>query len=164
MEGRVHVAIEEAVEVLLTMVTPEHSNGENNKGGHEHGNLRNGDNNNNGNGCSYKEFLACQPKDFDGKGGAFAYTRWVEKMELVIDMSNCLINQRVKYATGMAWDDFTTLLREEYYPNNEMHKLENEFWNHTMMGAGHTTYTDQFQELAKLFPHLVTPEFKRIDR
>ncbi|GKE20336.1 hypothetical protein Tco_1431848 [Tanacetum coccineum] len=82
----------------------DNSNGENNKGGHEHGNLRNGDNNYNGNGCSYKEFLTCQLKEFDGKGGALAYTRWVEKMESVIDMSNCAINQRVKYVAGsLTW-------------------------------------------------------------
>ncbi|GKA60948.1 reverse transcriptase domain-containing protein [Tanacetum coccineum] len=78
----------------------DNTNGENNKEGRENGNFRNGDNNNNENGCSYKEFLACQPKEFDGKGGAIAYTRWVEKMESVIDMSNCAINQRVKYAIG----------------------------------------------------------------
>ncbi|GJU01917.1 hypothetical protein Tco_1112255 [Tanacetum coccineum] len=32
------------------------------------------------NGCSYKEFVACKLKEFDGKGGAVAYIRWVEKM------------------------------------------------------------------------------------
>ncbi|GKA93417.1 hypothetical protein Tco_0815403 [Tanacetum coccineum] len=31
-------------------------------------------------GCSYKEFLACNPKEYDGKGGAVALTRWIEKM------------------------------------------------------------------------------------
>ncbi|GKA56930.1 hypothetical protein Tco_0756002 [Tanacetum coccineum] len=39
------------------------------------------------NGCSYKEFVACNPKEFDGKGGAIAYIRWVEKMEAVQDIS-----------------------------------------------------------------------------
>ncbi|GJV83982.1 putative reverse transcriptase domain-containing protein [Tanacetum coccineum] len=34
-------------------------------------------------GCSYKEFLACNPKEYDGKGGAVALTRWIEKMESV---------------------------------------------------------------------------------
>ncbi|GJR32785.1 retrovirus-related pol polyprotein from transposon TNT 1-94 [Tanacetum coccineum] len=34
-------------------------------------------------GCTYKEFLACNPKEYDGKGGAIVYTRWIEKMELV---------------------------------------------------------------------------------
>ncbi|GKA83536.1 putative reverse transcriptase domain-containing protein [Tanacetum coccineum] len=67
-------------------------------------------------------------------------------------------------AVGMAWDDFKTLLRDKYCPQNEMQKLENEFWNHTMVGASHTTYTDRFHELAKIVPHLVTSESKRIDR
>ncbi|GKA83465.1 reverse transcriptase domain-containing protein [Tanacetum coccineum] len=38
-------------------------------------------------GCSYKEFMACNPKDYDGKGGVIVYTRWIEKMESVQDMS-----------------------------------------------------------------------------
>ncbi|GJU11869.1 putative reverse transcriptase domain-containing protein [Tanacetum coccineum] len=66
--------------------------------------------------------------------------------------------------TSMVWDDFTTLLKEEYCTNNEMQKLENELWNHTMVRAGHAAYAYRFCELAKLVPHLVTLEFKRIDR
>ncbi|GJV09006.1 putative reverse transcriptase domain-containing protein [Tanacetum coccineum] len=53
---------------------------------------------------------------------------------------------------------------EEFCPSNEMEKLENEFWNHKMIGANHTTYTDRFHELAKLVPHLVTPESSHIKR
>ncbi|GJU60807.1 putative reverse transcriptase domain-containing protein [Tanacetum coccineum] len=37
--------------------------------------------NNGRGGCSYKEFMACNLKDYDGKGGAIVYTRWIEKME-----------------------------------------------------------------------------------
>ncbi|GKF09252.1 hypothetical protein Tco_0043476 [Tanacetum coccineum] len=39
--------------------------------------------NNDRRGCTYKEFLACNPKKYDGKGGAIVYTRWIEKMESV---------------------------------------------------------------------------------
>nr|GEV01084.1 hypothetical protein [Tanacetum cinerariifolium] len=49
------------------------------------------------NGCSYKEFMACNLKDYDGKGDAIVYTYWIEKMELVQDMSGCEGNQKVKY-------------------------------------------------------------------
>nr|GEV79553.1 protein ALP1-like [Tanacetum cinerariifolium] len=45
-------------------------------------------------GCSYKEFLACNPKNYNGKGGAVVYTRWTEKMESVHDMSGCRDNQK----------------------------------------------------------------------
>ncbi|GJR96583.1 putative reverse transcriptase domain-containing protein [Tanacetum coccineum] len=33
-----------------------------------------------------------------------------------------------------------------------------------MVGAGHATYTDRFHELARLVPHLVTPESRMIKR
>ncbi|GKE51069.1 reverse transcriptase domain-containing protein [Tanacetum coccineum] len=61
-------------------------------------------------------------------------------------------------------NDFKALLVEEFCPSNEMERLENEFWNHKMVGANHAAYTDRFHELAKLVPHLVTPESARIKR
>ncbi|GJU69950.1 reverse transcriptase domain-containing protein [Tanacetum coccineum] len=122
---------------------------------------------NNGRGrCPYKEFLACNPKDFDGNGGAISYTRWTEKMESVQDISGCGDNQKVKYTAGsligktltwwnnqvqtrgqevivsMIWEYFKTLMREAFCPNNEMQKLESEFWCHAMVGAGHAAYID----------------------
>ncbi|GJS20318.1 reverse transcriptase domain-containing protein [Tanacetum coccineum] len=139
-------------------------------------------------GCTYKEFLACNPKEYDGKGGAIVYTRWIKKMESVQDMSRCRDSQKVKYTAGsfvgkaltwwssqihtrgreatigMSWENFKTLTREEFCPSNEMQKLETKLWNHLMVGVGHAAYTDRFHELARLVPHLVTPKGKRIER
>ncbi|GKG60674.1 reverse transcriptase domain-containing protein, partial [Tanacetum coccineum] len=64
----------------------------------------------------------------------------------------------------MSLEDIKTLTREEFCPSNEMQKLETELWNHAMVGAGHVVYTDRFHELARLVPHLVTPEGKKIKR
>ncbi|GJT51297.1 hypothetical protein Tco_0977454 [Tanacetum coccineum] len=93
------------------------------------------------------EFLACNPKESDGKGGAIVCTCWIEKMESVQDMCGCRDNQKVKYtagsfvckaltwwnsqihtrsqevAVGMSWEDFKTLTREEFCPSNEMQKF-----------------------------------------
>ncbi|GKA67775.1 reverse transcriptase domain-containing protein [Tanacetum coccineum] len=115
-------------------------------------------------------------------------TRWIENTESVFVNSGCTVNQRVRYAAscfvnkaltwwntqvqargreaaiGMSWNDFKVLLVEEFCPSKEMEKLENEFWNHTMVGANHVAYTDMFHELAKLVPHLVTPESSHIKR
>ncbi|GKG41893.1 hypothetical protein Tco_0473644, partial [Tanacetum coccineum] len=64
-------------------------------------NVNNANGGNGGNnGCSYKGFQACGPKEYDGKGGAITLTRWVEKMESVIDNIGCLENQKVKYAAS----------------------------------------------------------------
>ncbi|GKF98278.1 hypothetical protein Tco_0297061 [Tanacetum coccineum] len=30
-----------------------------------------------------QEFLACNPKEYDDKGGVIVYTRWIKKMELI---------------------------------------------------------------------------------
>ncbi|GJW21013.1 putative reverse transcriptase domain-containing protein [Tanacetum coccineum] len=119
-------------------------------------NVNGGTGNSGNNGCSYKTFTTCNPKEFNGKGGAIALTRWIEKMESVFDNSSCTANQRVKYAAscfvnkaltcwntqvqargreasiGISWNDFRALLMEEFCLSNEMEKLESEFWNHKM--------------------------------
>ncbi|GJS65758.1 hypothetical protein Tco_0680322 [Tanacetum coccineum] len=64
------------------------------------GDARNVVMNNGQRGCSYKEFLACSLKEYDGKGGAIVYTRWIENMESVQDMSGCGDDQKVKYTVG----------------------------------------------------------------
>ncbi|GJX43408.1 putative reverse transcriptase domain-containing protein [Tanacetum coccineum] len=96
-------------------------------------------------GCSYKEFLACNPKKYDGKRGVVVLTRWIEKMESVQDMSGCSIDQRVEYTAGSFMG-------------------RTELWNHAMVGADHAAYTDRFHELARLVPHLVTPKSRKIKR
>ncbi|GKA04015.1 putative reverse transcriptase domain-containing protein [Tanacetum coccineum] len=105
-------------------------------------------------GCSYKEFLACNPKEYDGKGGAVVLTHWIEKMKYVQDMSSCSVEQKVKYTAG----SFV-----EFCPSHEMQKLETELWNHAMAGAGHAAYTDRFHELERLVTYLVTPESNMIE-
>ncbi|GJZ16827.1 reverse transcriptase domain-containing protein [Tanacetum coccineum] len=143
------VIIAQQLQTILPQIVTQVTNNVNNANG---GNGRN-------NGCTYKGFMACNPKEYDGKGGAIALTRWIEKMENVIDNSGCAKNQKVKYAASSF-----ALLVEEFCPSNEMEKLESEFWNHKMVGANHAGYTDRFHELAKLVPHLVTPESSRIKR
>ncbi|GKB90517.1 hypothetical protein Tco_0962789 [Tanacetum coccineum] len=112
-------------------------------------NLNNGNGNGNGggnNGCTYKGFVACGPRDFDGTGGAVALTRWIEKMESMIDNSG---SRGRDAANAMAWDDFKALLMMEFCLSNEIDKLEGEFWNHSMVGADYAGYTDRFHKLAK---------------
>ncbi|GKE81842.1 hypothetical protein Tco_1551842, partial [Tanacetum coccineum] len=47
---------------------------------------------------------------------------------------------------------------------HEMQKLESKLWNYAMVRASHAAYTDRFHELARLVPHLVTPENMMIER
>ncbi|GKE93272.1 putative reverse transcriptase domain-containing protein, partial [Tanacetum coccineum] len=64
----------------------------------------------------------------------------------------------------MSWNDFKFMMIQEFCPRHEMQKLESELWNHAMVRAGHVAYTNRFYELARLVPHLVTPESRMIKR
>ncbi|GJS22768.1 hypothetical protein Tco_0451400 [Tanacetum coccineum] len=132
---------------IVTQVTNNVNNANNGNGGNGGGGNGNGRNN----GCTFKAFQSCNPKEYDGKGGAIVLTRWIEKMENVIDNSGCAENQKVRYAASslvnkaltwwntqvqargreaamaMTWNDFKALMVEEFCPSNEMEKLENEF-------------------------------------
>ncbi|GKE54344.1 hypothetical protein Tco_1489500 [Tanacetum coccineum] len=53
-----------------------------------------------------------------------------------VNMSNGRSRDR-EAAVGMTWEDFKELMKEEYYPSNEIQKLETEFRSHAMVGVGH---------------------------
>ncbi|GJW40550.1 retrotransposon protein, putative, ty3-gypsy subclass [Tanacetum coccineum] len=103
-------------------------------------------------------------------------------------MNGYSIDQKVKYTAGsfvgkaltwwnsqirmlsrevvvsMSWNDFKFMMIEEFCPSHEIQKLETELWNHVMVEDGHAAYTNMFHELARLVPHLVTPESSKIER
>ncbi|GJS86316.1 hypothetical protein Tco_0768952 [Tanacetum coccineum] len=81
-------------------------------------------------GCSYKAFLNCQPRNFDGAEGAVGLTRWFEKIESVFHICNLGID----VAYTMTWKELMKMMTEVYYPRNEIQKLENELWNLTVKG------------------------------
>ncbi|KAI3685709.1 hypothetical protein L6452_34966 [Arctium lappa] len=138
--------------------------------------------------CTYKTFRACNPKDFYGTEGAVGLLSWIESMESVLHISKCIERNKVEFAAcllqgraltwwntlvqtrgreaanSLTWDEFKKLLKEEYCSKSEIQKLEAELWNHEMVGNDIDTYTARFHELAKLVPHLVTPEESRIDK
>nr|GEU42978.1 putative reverse transcriptase domain-containing protein [Tanacetum cinerariifolium] len=85
-----------------------------------HEDVRNVNVKNGQNGCLYKEFVACKPKEFDYKGGVVAYTHWVKKMEAIQDISGCGDNQKVKYSAGLLigkamtwWNSQNAILKAE---------------------------------------------------
>nr|GEY13583.1 putative reverse transcriptase domain-containing protein [Tanacetum cinerariifolium] len=106
-------------------------------------------------GCTYKLFLACNPKEYDGKGCAIVYTRWIKKIDSVQDMSGYRDSQKVKYTAGSFVGKALT------WGNSQIHTQSQE----AAVGmAGHAACTDRFHELARLVPHLVTLKGKRTER
>ncbi|GJX93931.1 hypothetical protein Tco_0348517 [Tanacetum coccineum] len=49
--------------------------------------------------CTYTDFLKCQPMNFKGTEGVVGLTQWFERMETVFNISNCAVENQVKFAT-----------------------------------------------------------------
>ncbi|KAI3731638.1 hypothetical protein L1987_62827 [Smallanthus sonchifolius] len=128
--------------------------------------------------CTFKAYMDCKHHSFSGAEGAVGLLRWMEKSESAFAMYNCPPNNQVKYASGtlegpaltwwnsqvqmltlemanaLPWDEFKTMLREEYCPRDEVQKLEGEFWNLKMEGSDIEAYTTRSHELANLCPQM----------
>ncbi|GJY10592.1 reverse transcriptase domain-containing protein [Tanacetum coccineum] len=153
--------IAQQLQTILPEIITQVTNNVNNVNNANNGNGGNGGNN----GCTFKAFQSCNPKEYDGKGGAIVRYASSSLVNKALTWWNTQVQARGRVAAmAMTWDEFKALMVEEFCPSNEIEKLENEFWNHKMVGANHAAYTDRFHELAKLVPHLVTPESSRIKR
>ncbi|GKB51143.1 putative reverse transcriptase domain-containing protein [Tanacetum coccineum] len=138
--------------------------------------------------CNIKTFRASGAKEFFGTEGAVGLLTWFESTESVLHITKCPAESQVEFAASMLqgraltwwntlvqtrgraaaiaqpWEDFKKLLMKEYCPDDEIQKLESEFWNHKMVGSDIDGYTARFHELARLVPHMVTPESQRVNR
>ncbi|GJX39429.1 putative reverse transcriptase domain-containing protein, partial [Tanacetum coccineum] len=79
------------------------------------GDVKNVIENNDRMGCTYKEFLACNPKEYNGKGGAIVYIRWIEKMESVQDMSGSTHKVEKPFGSG----SFNVIIGMDWLSNHK---------------------------------------------
>ncbi|GKF12007.1 hypothetical protein Tco_0049933, partial [Tanacetum coccineum] len=49
--------------------------------------------------CTYKDFLNYKPLTFKGTKGVVVLSQWFEKMESMFHISNCAVENQVKFAT-----------------------------------------------------------------
>lgn len=137
---------------------------------------------------SIKQFTACNPAKYSGEEGATALLQWFENMENTFMISECPEHLRVRFASSIltkraltwwngqkillgleaafatSWDDFKTLMLDEFCPENELTKLEEEFNGLKQVSGNHTAYTTRFHELSLLVPHQVTPVTRAIKK
>ncbi|GKG18962.1 hypothetical protein Tco_0376061, partial [Tanacetum coccineum] len=80
--------------------------------------------------CTYQDFMKCQPLFFRGTEGVFDLTQWFERMETVFRISNCTMENQVKFVTctltvandvayAMTWTDLKKKMTTKYCPRNE---------------------------------------------
>ncbi|MFS7976835.1 putative nucleotidyltransferase, Ribonuclease H [Helianthus anomalus] len=64
----------------------------------------------------------------------------------------------------MTWEEFISLIRENYCPQHEVEKIESDFVSLVMTNLDCQAYLTSFNTMSRLVPYLVTPEPRRIAR
>ncbi|GKD70733.1 putative reverse transcriptase domain-containing protein [Tanacetum coccineum] len=94
-----------------------------------------------------QQMKASGAKEFFSTKGAVGLLTWFESTESVLHITKCPAKSQVEFAS-----------------NDEVQKLESEFWNHKMVESDIDGYMARFHELARLVPHMVTPKSQHVNR
>ncbi|GJR87008.1 hypothetical protein Tco_0211019 [Tanacetum coccineum] len=109
--------------------------------------------------CTYPDFMKCKPLYFNGTEGVVELTQWFERIENVFRISNCTVENQIKFATctlfgsaltwwnahvrtvghdvayAMTWTNLKKIMTDKYCPKGEIKKLKVEMWNLKVKGA-----------------------------
>nr|GFA03071.1 hypothetical protein [Tanacetum cinerariifolium] len=130
--------------------------------------------------CTYPDFMKCQPLNFKGTKGVVELTQWFKKMETVFRISNCYVENQIKFSTctllgssltwwsshvmtvgpdvayAITWAYLKKKITNKYCPRVEKKKLEFKLWNLKVKSTDVIGYNQRFQELVlpcvKMFP------------
>ncbi|GJW83472.1 reverse transcriptase domain-containing protein [Tanacetum coccineum] len=114
--------------------------------------------------------------------------RWFERMETVFRISNCTVENQIKFSTCtllgvsltwwnshvrtvghsvayvMTWTDLKKKMTDKYCPRSEIKKLKVELWNLKVKGTDVLGYNQRFQELALLYVRMFSEESDKIEK
>ncbi|GKE05744.1 putative reverse transcriptase domain-containing protein, partial [Tanacetum coccineum] len=109
--------------------------------------------------CTYPDFMKCKTLYFKGTEGVIELTRWFERIETVFRISNCTMENQIKFATctilrsaltwwnshvktighdvahAVTWTNLKKKINDKYYPSGEIKKLEVKIWNLKVKGT-----------------------------
>ncbi|GJV75762.1 putative reverse transcriptase domain-containing protein [Tanacetum coccineum] len=138
--------------------------------------------------CTFSSFIKCGPTQFHGKEGAIELCRWFEKMESTFGISECAERNKVKFAAatlqgraltwwntqvatlglaeanGKSWDDMKKMMLEEFCPEEEISRMEDELRHLRLRDHDIVAYTNRFNELVLLCPEVVPSIKKKISQ
>ncbi|GKA35367.1 integrase, catalytic region, zinc finger, CCHC-type containing protein [Tanacetum coccineum] len=103
--------------------------------------------------CTCPDFMKCKPLYFKGTDGVVELTQWFERMETMFRISNCSMENQIKFFTctflgsaltwwnshvktighdvayAKTWTNLKKKMTDKYCPRGEIKKLEVELWN-----------------------------------
>ncbi|GJS39172.1 hypothetical protein Tco_0564215 [Tanacetum coccineum] len=68
--------------------------------------------------CTYQDFMKCKPLYFKGTEGVVELTQWFERMETVFRISNCSVENQVKFSTCTLLASALTWWNSHFDPEN----------------------------------------------
>ncbi|GJT11314.1 putative reverse transcriptase domain-containing protein [Tanacetum coccineum] len=137
--------------------------------------------------CTFAGIMKCNPTAFHGTKGAVELRRWFEKTESVFGISECAKGKKVKFAAAtlpgpaltwwnanvatigletmnqMPWTEMKLFMTVEFFPIEEVQRMEHELWNLKVKEYNIVAYTQRVNELALMCLRMVEPERVRVD-
>ncbi|GJW95179.1 putative reverse transcriptase domain-containing protein [Tanacetum coccineum] len=137
--------------------------------------------------CTFARFLKCNPTSFHSNEGAVGLSRWIEKSKSVFNISKCSEGNKVIFAAATlqdsaltwwnnqfasmgpaianskSWTKMKAMMMEEFYPLEEIQRMEHELWNLKVKDYNITAYTTRFNELILLCPEMVPTKKKKVE-
>nr|GEZ71712.1 hypothetical protein [Tanacetum cinerariifolium] len=137
--------------------------------------------------CTFSSFMKCNPTPFHGKERDIELCRWFEKFEMVFSISDCAERNKVKFvvatlqgraltwwnsqvatlglnvAIGKSWGDMKKMMLEEFYPDEEVQRMEDELRSLKLRDTNIAAYTYRFHELVLLCPEAVPTKKKKVE-
>nr|GEW84896.1 reverse transcriptase domain-containing protein [Tanacetum cinerariifolium] len=88
-----------------------------------------------------------------------------QTLEEAINIAQRIMDQvtRIEDAYKITWVEFKKLLIKKYCPRTEVQKMEDEFYHLAMKGDDLKTYVRRFQELATLYPTMLSDSEKMME-
>ncbi|GKE09717.1 reverse transcriptase domain-containing protein, partial [Tanacetum coccineum] len=126
--------------------------------------------------------------DGSHNSGVVVLAQWFEKMESVFHISNCAVENQVKFATctflgnaltwwsshmknvtqdvayAIDWKTLKKMMTVKYCPRGEIKKLEFKLWNLKVKGTDIASYTLRFQKLALMCGWIFPEESNEVER
>ncbi|GJV29139.1 putative reverse transcriptase domain-containing protein [Tanacetum coccineum] len=73
--------------------------------------------------CTYPDFMKCQPLNFKGTEGVVELIQWFKKMETMFSISNCSVENQIKFSTCTLLAGALTWWNSHYVPEDS-YKIE----------------------------------------
>ncbi|GJR75440.1 hypothetical protein Tco_0087805 [Tanacetum coccineum] len=140
--------------------------------------------------CTYPDFMKCQPLNFKGTEGFVELIQWFEKMETVFSISNCSVENQIRFSTctfligaltwwnshvrtvghdvayAITWTYLKKKMTDKYYSRVEIKETELSCGVCILKVKGTDVigYNKCFQELALLCVRIFPEESDKIER